>query len=80
VVLAFVGLKMILAHTSWRIDTLVALGAIGMILATSVVGSLLFPKRAPQSGAHGDSRELPDTGAAPNNTDVGHHSAKAPPR
>jgi tellurite resistance protein TerC len=46
VVLTFVGVKMILAHTAWKIDTLVSLGVIVLILATSVVMSLLRPKQA----------------------------------
>ncbi len=45
VVLSFVGVKMILAHTAWKIDTLVSLGVIVLILATSVVWSLLRPKK-----------------------------------
>jgi tellurite resistance protein TerC len=45
VVLTFVGVKMILAHTAWKIDTLVSLGVIVLILATSVVMSLLRPKK-----------------------------------
>ena len=45
VVLTFVGVKMILAHTAWKIDTLVSLGVIVVILATSVVMSLLRPKK-----------------------------------
>jgi tellurite resistance protein TerC len=44
-VLSFVGVKMILAHTAWKIDTLVSLGVIVVILATSVVWSLLRPKK-----------------------------------
>ena len=46
VVLSFVGVKMILAHTAWKIDTLVSLGVIVLILATSVVWSLVKPKRS----------------------------------
>jgi len=45
VVLTFVGVKMILAHTAWKIDTLVSLGVIVLILATSVVWSLVKPKK-----------------------------------
>ncbi len=45
VVLTFVGVKMILAHTAWKIDTLVSLGVIVLILTTSVVMSLLRPKK-----------------------------------
>jgi len=44
-VLTFVGVKMILAHTAWKIDTLVSLGVIVFILTTSVVWSLLKPKK-----------------------------------
>ncbi len=55
VVLTFVGVKMILAHTAWKIDTLVSLGVIVLILATSVVWSLLRPKKVkiPAGGAPG---------------------------
>ncbi len=45
VVLTFVGVKMILAHTAWKIDTLISLGVIVLILLASVVMSLLRPKR-----------------------------------
>ncbi len=44
-VLAFVGIKMLLAHSPWKLDTLVSLGVIVMILATSMVMSLLRPKK-----------------------------------
>jgi tellurite resistance protein TerC len=50
VVLTFVGVKMILAHTAWKIDTLASLGVIVLILSTSVVWSLLKPrKHAPRA-------------------------------
>ena len=44
-VLTFVGVKMILAHTTWKIDTLVSLGIIALILAASVALSLMRPKK-----------------------------------
>jgi len=44
VVLTFVGVKMLLAHTAWKIDTLLSLGIIVAILVMSVVWSLLRPK------------------------------------
>ena len=50
-VLANVGVKMLLAHTAWKIDTLVSLGVVVLILAVSVVASLLRPKRAVASVA-----------------------------
>jgi tellurite resistance protein TerC len=40
VVLAFVGVKMTLAHSAYKIDTLVALVVVGTILAISIVASL----------------------------------------
>lgn len=50
VVLTFVGVKMILAHTTWKLDTLVSLGVIVLILGTSVVLSLLRPKATGVAG------------------------------
>lgn len=44
VVLTFVGVKMLLAHTTWKIDTLVSLGVIVLVLAVSMVLSLFRPK------------------------------------
>ncbi len=45
-VLAFVGVKMLLSHTAWKIDTLVSLAVIAAILAGSIIMSLLRPKRS----------------------------------
>jgi tellurite resistance protein TerC len=45
VVLTYVGVKMLLAHTAWQIPTLWSLGVIVLILAASVVVSLLRPKK-----------------------------------
>jgi len=45
VVLTFVGVKMLLGHTPWKIDTLVSLGVIVAVLAASVVASLLWPRK-----------------------------------
>ena len=46
VVLAFVGVKMCLAHTTWKIDTLVSLGVIVATLAISMLWSVWRPKAA----------------------------------
>jgi len=45
VVLAFVGVKMLLAHTPFRIDTLPALGVVAGVLAVSIAASLLHQPR-----------------------------------
>ncbi len=45
VVLSFVGVKMLLAHSPWKIDTLVSLGVIVIVLTASVVASLAWPKK-----------------------------------
>ncbi len=45
VVLTFVGVKMLLGHTEWKIDTHLSLGVIVLILAGSVVASLIWPKK-----------------------------------
>jgi tellurite resistance protein TerC len=56
IVLAFVGVKMELSHTAWKIDTLVSLGVIVGILGASVVLSLLRPRR-PSAERLPDARE-----------------------
>lgn len=43
VVLTFVGVKMILAHTPWKIDTGISLGVIVGVLVISVVASIFRP-------------------------------------
>jgi tellurite resistance protein TerC len=45
VVLAFVGVKMLLAHTAWRIDTLSALLVVATVITASIVASLLCGRR-----------------------------------
>jgi tellurite resistance protein TerC len=45
VVLAFVGVKMLLNHTPWQIQTHISLGVIVAILAASIIWSLLKPKK-----------------------------------
>ncbi len=45
VVLAFVGVKMMLAHSPYKIDTLISLGVIVTVLTVSVVASWLRPPR-----------------------------------
>jgi tellurite resistance protein TerC len=45
VVLAFVGVKMLLAHSAWKIDTLVALGVVVGVLAAAIIVSILRPRR-----------------------------------
>ena len=48
VVLSFVGVKMLLAHTAYKLDTLVSLGVVVLILAISIVASLLRPRKLGQ--------------------------------
>lgn len=57
VVLSFVGVKMLLAHTTWKIDTLVSLGVIVSILAISIIWSLARPKTVQLAPA-----EIPEPG------------------
>ena len=45
VVLSFVGVKMLLSHSAWKIDTHVSLAVIVLTLTASVVMSLLRPKK-----------------------------------
>ncbi len=55
-VLMFVGVKMILGHTAWKIDTHVSLAVILLILTASIVASLWWPK-------------MPGSGPRPGKTD-----------
>ena len=53
IVLTFVGVKMLLGHTPWKIDTLVSLGVIVAVLSGSIVMSLVHPKKmVAQNDAH----------------------------
>lgn len=65
VVLAFVGVKMLLAHSPYKIDTLVSLAVVTLILAASIVASLLWPRRTehvlPPSGADVPGSRPPQT-------------------
>jgi len=45
VVLAFVGVKMLLSHSPYKIDTLVSLAVVIGILAASIVVSVLWPRK-----------------------------------
>lgn len=62
VILAFVGVKMLLAHTEYKIDTLISLGIVAGILTVSVVASLLRPRSLPNSGG----KAAPEPGRLPN--------------
>ena len=44
-VLTFVGVKMLLAHSAWKIPTLISLGVVVLILAIAVVASLMRPRK-----------------------------------
>ncbi len=43
----FVGVKMALAHTPWKIDTMVSLGVVATILAASVLASVIHQRSVP---------------------------------
>lgn len=59
-VLIFVGIKMLLGHTPWRIDTHVSLGVIVLLLAGSVIASILWPiQHDPSQPKADDSRPPP---------------------
>ena len=49
VVLGFVGVKMLLAHTAWRIDTLPALLVVATVITASIAASLLCRRRKDSS-------------------------------
>jgi len=49
VILCFVGVKMSLAHSAWKIDTMVSLGVVAAILVASVVASIIYRRFVPSS-------------------------------
>lgn len=49
VVLSFVGVKMLLGHSEWKIDTHLSLGVIVTILSASIIASLMWPKKTKPS-------------------------------
>jgi tellurite resistance protein TerC len=56
-ILAFVGVKMLLAHTAYKVETFVALGLIASILALSLLAS--WVRNVRQAGRGGVRREDP---------------------
>ncbi|MEO6052692.1 MAG: TerC family protein [Chthoniobacterales bacterium] len=44
-ILIFIGMKMLLSHTAYKLDTVQSLVIVGGLLVVSVVASLLFPKK-----------------------------------
>jgi tellurite resistance protein TerC len=57
-VLAFVGVKMLLGHSPYKIDTLVSLGVVLGILAVSIVASLMRPEAAKLSESARDREDI----------------------
>ena len=58
VILAFVGVKMLLGHSPWKIDTSLSLAVIVFVLTASVVASVLWPAN-PKAAIGGDKSEMP---------------------
>jgi len=56
-VLTFVGVKMMLAHSPYKIDTLISLGVVVLILAGAVAASLLWPKKAASASLPGSASD-----------------------
>jgi tellurite resistance protein TerC len=59
VVLSFVGVKMLLGHTPYKIDTHVSLGVIVAVLATSIIVSMLHPRKTAVNVVHAPAEPVP---------------------
>jgi len=57
IILVFVGIKMLLVHTAYKLDTLFSLAVVALILVTSVVVSLLRPVAAKDGVSPGDNKD-----------------------
>jgi len=64
-VLTFVGVKMLLAHSAWKIPTLPSLGVVVFILAVAVVASLLRPKTSQVKAGPGPAPAVPEPAVNP---------------
>ncbi len=51
VILVFVGVKMSLAHSPWKIDTMVSLGVVAGILVLSIIASIIFRRLNPNTNS-----------------------------
>lgn len=56
-ILAFVGVKMLLVHTSFKIDTAVSLGIVLGVLAMGVTASIMWPDKTAESAPSVNPRE-----------------------
>ena len=65
VVLMFVGAKMLLAHTTWKISTLPALFVVAGVLAVAILASILRPRRTVATGASQDSTSIRSSSISP---------------
>ena len=57
-VLGFVGVKMILSHTAWKIDSIISLCVVALILAGSVIASLWATRKRPGEVGAEDENSL----------------------
>lgn len=63
VVLTFVGVKMLLAETAWKIPTLLSLGVVGLVLTVAVVASLIRARRVAAAEAVSGAPVTPTLGS-----------------
>src|SRR5690606_12227784 len=68
VILLFVGVKMLLVHSAWKISTEVSLGVILGTLAVAVVASILHKKDEGQGS--GKPEPFPDNDQVANDKDM----------
>jgi len=51
VILCFVGVKMSLAHSAWKIDTMISLTVVAAVLSLSVIASIIHRRMNPEPPA-----------------------------
>ncbi len=51
VILCFVGVKMSLAHSAWKIDTMISLAVVAAVLSLSVIASIIHRRMNPEPPA-----------------------------
>ncbi len=59
IILGFVGVKLLLVHTSYKIDTSISLVVILLVLTATIIASLVWPRKS-DAGVGGEAGTLPN--------------------
>lgn len=78
IVLTFIGIKMLVTVFGFHIPIKLSLVFVALVLVGSVVASLLFPPKEPESGHKSDQQADPETDFALNETNLEREDSEKP--